>query len=88
MLTDPVAQDPKVKRDCWECEINVSSPIPGTVVPLVRATDKMTQCLDCIADTQRMCKHCGGGYCIVHHEGSTQTLCDCAYIIQLHLSPL
>ncbi|KAK7993197.1 Sec63 Brl domain-containing protein [Apiospora arundinis] len=33
-------------------------------------------CMDCIANTQRHCKRCGGGYCLIHHEGSTTTLCD------------
>ncbi|KAI1134659.1 hypothetical protein F5Y05DRAFT_397779 [Hypoxylon sp. FL0543] len=33
-------------------------------------------CLDCIANTQKLCKGCGGGYCIIHYEGSTLTLCD------------
>ncbi|KAI0021720.1 hypothetical protein F4780DRAFT_262488 [Xylariomycetidae sp. FL0641] len=31
-------------------------------------------CLDCIANTQKLCKACGGGYCIIHYEGSTMTL--------------
>ncbi|KAI1735671.1 hypothetical protein F4680DRAFT_300160 [Xylaria scruposa] len=33
-------------------------------------------CLDCIAETQKRCTACGGGYCIIHHEGSTLKLCD------------
>ncbi|KAF2966855.1 hypothetical protein GQX73_g6728 [Xylaria multiplex] len=33
-------------------------------------------CLDCIAETQKRCQGCGGGYCIIHHEGSTLKLCD------------
>ncbi|KAK8112400.1 hypothetical protein PG984_012926 [Apiospora sp. TS-2023a] len=33
-------------------------------------------CMDCIANTQRHCKRCGGGYCLIHHEGSSSTLCD------------
>lgn len=32
------------------------------------------QCLDCIANTQKLCRACGGGYCIIHYEGSTLTL--------------
>ncbi|KAH8200119.1 hypothetical protein TruAng_005690 [Truncatella angustata] len=36
----------------------------------------LTNCLDCIAQTQLRCRCCGGGYCIVHYEGSTETLCD------------
>ncbi|KAI0477170.1 hypothetical protein GGR56DRAFT_665300 [Xylariaceae sp. FL0804] len=35
-----------------------------------------TNCLDCIANTQKLCKACGGGYCILHYDGSTATLCD------------
>ncbi|KAI1453347.1 hypothetical protein F4805DRAFT_378366 [Annulohypoxylon moriforme] len=31
------------------------------------------QCLDCIANTQKLCRGCGGGYCIIHYEGSTLT---------------
>ncbi|KAI0008381.1 hypothetical protein F4779DRAFT_628540 [Xylariaceae sp. FL0662B] len=31
-------------------------------------------CLDCIANTQKLCRACGGGYCIIHYEGSTLTL--------------
>ncbi|KAI0869917.1 hypothetical protein GGS24DRAFT_493396 [Hypoxylon argillaceum] len=31
-------------------------------------------CLDCIAETQKRCHGCGGGYCIIHHEGSTLRL--------------
>ncbi|CAI4211715.1 unnamed protein product [Parascedosporium putredinis] len=30
----------------------------------------------CIGRTQKTCTGCGGGYCIVHHEGSSPTLCD------------
>ncbi|OTA99387.1 hypothetical protein M426DRAFT_67935 [Hypoxylon sp. CI-4A] len=30
-------------------------------------------CLDCIANTQKLCRACGGGYCIIHYEGSTLT---------------
>ncbi|RYP26371.1 hypothetical protein DL768_011739 [Monosporascus sp. mg162] len=37
-------------------------------------------CETCIADTQKICKACGGGYCIVHYDGSTETLCDCMNI--------
>ncbi|KAI0401082.1 hypothetical protein F4802DRAFT_581755 [Xylaria palmicola] len=33
-------------------------------------------CFDCIAETQKRCQGCGGGYCIIHHEGSTLKLCD------------
>ncbi|CAJ2504622.1 Uu.00g120160.m01.CDS01 [Anthostomella pinea] len=35
-----------------------------------------SNCLDCIANTQKLCKGCRGGYCIIHYEGSTLTLCD------------
>ncbi|KAK4665637.1 hypothetical protein QC763_0064530 [Podospora pseudopauciseta] len=27
-------------------------------------------CKDCIESTQRMCTRCGGGYCLIHNEGS------------------
>ncbi|KAI0164096.1 hypothetical protein GGR57DRAFT_452305 [Xylariaceae sp. FL1272] len=33
-------------------------------------------CFECIAETQKRCQACGGGYCIIHYEGSTATLCD------------
>ncbi|KAI9151460.1 ubiquitin fusion degradation protein (Ufd1) [Paramyrothecium foliicola] len=35
-----------------------------------------TNCDDCIARTQRVCKKCYGGYCITHNEGSSATCCD------------
>ncbi|KAL2259612.1 hypothetical protein VTK26DRAFT_6652 [Humicola hyalothermophila] len=34
-------------------------------------------CKECINDTQRNCQSCGGGYCLVHNEGSTAVACDC-----------
>ncbi|CCC09737.1 unnamed protein product [Sordaria macrospora k-hell] len=33
-------------------------------------------CRDCINDTQRMCNRCGGGYCLIHNEGSNHVTCD------------
>jgi len=33
-------------------------------------------CDACIDRTQRVCRKCCGGYCIVHNEGSTSTFCD------------
>ncbi|KAI0858480.1 hypothetical protein F4860DRAFT_505354 [Xylaria cubensis] len=36
------------------------------------------KCLDCIAETQKRCMACGGGYCIIHHEGSTLKLVRCS----------
>ncbi|KAI1172230.1 hypothetical protein F4777DRAFT_523130 [Nemania sp. FL0916] len=33
-------------------------------------------CMECIAETQKYCQRCGGGYCLIHHEGSTLKLCD------------
>ncbi|ROT42869.1 hypothetical protein SODALDRAFT_25535 [Sodiomyces alkalinus F11] len=32
-----------------------------------------SQCHDCIEKTQRLCRGCCGGYCIIHNEGSTAT---------------
>ncbi len=40
-------------------------------------TDNRIQCKKCIGDTQRMCKRCGGGYCLTHNEGSNMVACDC-----------
>ncbi|VBB79728.1 Putative protein of unknown function [Podospora comata] len=34
-------------------------------------------CKDCIESTQRMCTRCGGGYCLIHNEGSDMISCDC-----------
>ncbi|KAK2054196.1 hypothetical protein LY76DRAFT_241246 [Colletotrichum caudatum] len=39
-------------------------------------TPKLTarnQCQDCIERTQRLCRGCCGGYCMIHNEGSTAT---------------
>jgi len=33
-------------------------------------------CESCIDHTQRMCRRCGGGYCVTHNEGCTLTHCD------------
>ncbi|KAK3985443.1 hypothetical protein QBC44DRAFT_335163 [Cladorrhinum sp. PSN332] len=34
-------------------------------------------CKECIEITQRMCKCCGGGYCLIHNEGCDLEACDC-----------
>ncbi|WYZ36086.1 hypothetical protein EsH8_X_000733 [Colletotrichum jinshuiense] len=36
-----------------------------------------SNCHDCIELTQRLCRGCCGGYCMIHNEGSTSTFCDC-----------
>ncbi|KAJ1324778.1 proprotein convertase subtilisin/kexin type 5 [Microdochium nivale] len=33
-------------------------------------------CDDCVTHTSRTCKSCGGGYCLVHYDGATETHCD------------
>ncbi|KAK4243280.1 hypothetical protein C7999DRAFT_36402 [Corynascus novoguineensis] len=33
-------------------------------------------CKDCIDGTQRTCNRCGGGYCLIHNEGSNMVACD------------
>jgi len=33
-------------------------------------------CAPCVDRTQKMCRVCGGGYCLIHNEGSTLTTCD------------
>ncbi|KAF4446890.1 hypothetical protein F53441_9521 [Fusarium austroafricanum] len=33
-------------------------------------------CNDCIEQTQKFCKKCGGGYCLIHNEGSSSAFCD------------
>ncbi|EXK86013.1 hypothetical protein FOQG_10066 [Fusarium oxysporum f. sp. raphani 54005] len=33
-------------------------------------------CNDCIERTQKFCKKCGGGYCLIHNEGSSSAFCD------------
>jgi hypothetical protein len=38
--------------------------------PQLMCTD--FQCKKCIDDTQRTCKRCSGGYCLIHNEGSTK----------------
>ncbi|PNY25174.1 Uncharacterized protein TCAP_04878 [Tolypocladium capitatum] len=34
-------------------------------------------CDFCIDQTQRVCRKCCGGYCIIHNEGSSASHCDC-----------
>ncbi|KAI6776028.1 hypothetical protein HG530_002786 [Fusarium avenaceum] len=33
-------------------------------------------CNDCIERTQKYCKKCCGGYCLIHNEGSSPAFCD------------
>ncbi|RGP79755.1 hypothetical protein FLONG3_2068 [Fusarium longipes] len=33
-------------------------------------------CNECIERTQKVCKKCCGGYCLVHNEGSSSSFCD------------
>lgn len=33
-------------------------------------------CNECIERTQKVCKKCCGGYCLVHNEGSSTSFCD------------
>ncbi|KAK4112939.1 hypothetical protein N656DRAFT_798114 [Canariomyces notabilis] len=33
-------------------------------------------CRECIDVTQRMCQRCGGGYCLIHNEGSDLIACE------------
>ncbi|KAL3600023.1 hypothetical protein FPOAC2_04252 [Fusarium poae] len=33
-------------------------------------------CDECIEKTQKVCKKCCGGYCLVHNEGSSSSFCD------------
>jgi hypothetical protein len=33
-------------------------------------------CNECIERTQKVCKKCCGGYCLVHNEGSSPSFCD------------
>ncbi|KAI1069294.1 hypothetical protein LB507_008649 [Fusarium sp. FIESC RH6] len=33
-------------------------------------------CNECIEATQKKCKKCCGGYCLVHNEGSSEQFCD------------
>ncbi|OAA40931.1 hypothetical protein NOR_05513 [Metarhizium rileyi] len=35
-----------------------------------------SNCEECISKTQRSCKKCSAGYCIVHNEGSSSEYCD------------
>ncbi|KAL4406609.1 hypothetical protein CABS03_11048 [Colletotrichum abscissum] len=37
-----------------------------------------SNCHDCIDRTQRLCRGCCGGYCLVHNEGSTSTFVGCS----------
>ncbi|KAK2767119.1 ubiquitin fusion degradation protein [Colletotrichum kahawae] len=37
-----------------------------------------SNCHDCIERTQRLCRGCCGGYCLVHNEGSTSTFVRCS----------
>ncbi|KAH7020844.1 uncharacterized protein B0I36DRAFT_204800, partial [Microdochium trichocladiopsis] len=63
--------------DQWWCESCYQ--VPGQHQPL--QTRKIQRscwecdpnCDDCVTHTSRTCKSCGGGYCLVHYDGSTET---------------
>ncbi|PKS12357.1 hypothetical protein jhhlp_001657 [Lomentospora prolificans] len=75
-------------RTCnkWWCEKCYTPPQPGlhmadeSQAPIKKFHRSCFECgfncNDCISRTQKTCTACGGGYCIVHHEGSSSTLCD------------
>ncbi|RYP65056.1 hypothetical protein DL771_008477 [Monosporascus sp. 5C6A] len=66
----PKVKTRKIARSCLECDLNSNSNLKSSVLMYV------IKCETCIADTQKICKSCGGGYCIVHYDGSTETFCD------------
>lgn len=35
-----------------------------------------SNCDECIEKTQKACKKCCGGYCLIHNEGSSENFCD------------
>ncbi|RYP10936.1 hypothetical protein DL764_000372 [Monosporascus ibericus] len=73
----PKVKTRKITRSCWECDLNSNRNLESSVLTYA------IKCETCIADTQKICKACGGGYCIVHYDGSTETLCDCMDIPRL-----
>ncbi|KAF6834604.1 ubiquitin fusion degradation protein [Colletotrichum plurivorum] len=66
---------PRITKSCWECGSNVSFDSPDLGLSSIFGPKlmDMDQCHDCIERTQRLCRGCCGGYCLVHNEGSTST---------------
>ncbi|KAH8803210.1 hypothetical protein F5884DRAFT_499702 [Xylogone sp. PMI_703] len=40
-------------------------------------------CAECVSKTELKCRVCTGGYCTIHNEGSTSTICDCMWLCKL-----
>ncbi|KAK4099419.1 hypothetical protein N658DRAFT_498342 [Parathielavia hyrcaniae] len=72
---------------CESCYIGPRASSPGAYAGLPTGPDSAQRtkkscwecglnCEDCIEDTQRTCQRCGGGYCLIHNEGSNEVACD------------
>ncbi|KAK0707644.1 hypothetical protein B0H67DRAFT_496223 [Lasiosphaeris hirsuta] len=48
----------------------------------VEVASNIPQCIECIKFTQRMCHRCGGGYCLIHNEGSN-LVAVCSIVIPI-----
>ncbi|SPQ26685.1 ccb74587-41ff-4ee5-926b-3646c8867fea [Thermothielavioides terrestris] len=60
--------------------IENSSAAPSSSIPKGHVSRSCWECgmncKECIEYTQRVCRRCGGGYCIIHNEGSNMFACD------------
>lgn len=66
-----------ISNQSWELE-SESAQLDKNVKPgVIRSCFECGfNCAPCVEKTQKMCKVCGGGYCLIHNEGSTLTTCD------------
>ncbi|KAK4211894.1 hypothetical protein QBC37DRAFT_204196 [Rhypophila decipiens] len=65
----------------WASGLGGHGGATDTEADLARVTKSCWECgmncHECIDFTQRMCHRCGGGYCLIHNEGSNMIACDC-----------
>ncbi|KAK6709911.1 hypothetical protein SNK05_004387 [Fusarium graminearum] len=65
----------------WWCEA-CYQPFGGNCAPVAKRHVSRScwecgmNCDECIEKTQKVCKKCCGGYCLVHNEGSSTSFCD------------
>ncbi|KXJ89877.1 hypothetical protein Micbo1qcDRAFT_149727 [Microdochium bolleyi] len=61
--------------DQWWCESCYQQPLHARKIQR-SCWECDPNCDDCVTHTSRTCKSCGGGYCLVHYDGATETHCD------------
>ncbi|KAI5459638.1 hypothetical protein BGZ63DRAFT_359442 [Mariannaea sp. PMI_226] len=61
----------------WWCEACYQAPAPGGPRISRSCWECGSNCDECIERTQKYCKKCCGGYCLIHNEGSSDNFVRC-----------